>query len=184
MQTGPYTLDEGYVLMVCDILSEADFALFQDVAALEQGMQVWNMSTNEVGSLQTLDPDAMTLWLPGFDPSTLIQGTPGGDPGPIGGPNCVEDAEARFDSCAAAARVAAATCMGRATRDFGICMLFCAAVALVAPLPWVLSLLCAGVCLVMLLAALSDCADDFAADLAVCWATLQQELALCGVRIL
>ncbi|MCL4221296.1 MAG: hypothetical protein KJZ65_07990 [Phycisphaerales bacterium] len=81
MQTGTLTLDDGPIRMVCDILSESEFDLFQDVAALEQGMRVWNMSTNEAGSLETLDPDAMTLWLPGIDPSTLIQGTPGGNPG-------------------------------------------------------------------------------------------------------
>lgn len=49
MQTGSLALDEGSVLMVCDILSESEFGLFQTVGALEQGMQVWNISTNEVG---------------------------------------------------------------------------------------------------------------------------------------
>lgn len=185
MQTGSLTLDEGLVPMVCDILSESEFGLFQTVAALEQGMQVWNMSTNEVGSLEMLDPDAMTLWLPGFDPSTLIQETPGGTPGPIGiAPECVEEANARFDSCAAAARATAATCIARAIRDFGLCMLLCAAIGLVAPLPWIPSLICAAACTVGLLNGLSDSADDLAIALAACWGTLRQELALCGVRIL
>ncbi|MCL4221294.1 MAG: hypothetical protein KJZ65_07980 [Phycisphaerales bacterium] len=185
MQTGTLTLDEGPILMVCDILSESEFATFQNAALLEQGMQVWNMSTNEAGSLETLDPDAMTLWLPGFDPSTLIQGTPGGNPGPIGvGPECVEEAKARFDSCAAAARATAATCIARAIRDFGVCMLVCAGIGLVAPLPWILSLICAAACTIGLLIDMSDCADALAIALAACWGTLQQELALCGVRIL
>lgn len=186
MQTGTYTLDEGYVLMVCDILSESEFALFQDVALLEQGMQVWNMSTNEVGSLETLEPEALTLWLPGLDPSTLIQGTPGGTPGPIGGANCVRAAEQilRIDLDAAQARLA--SCVTDAMVVFTLALAACAlaAVFLVSPFSFLYIIGCVAIAAAVLAGMFRGCANVLMIDMAAAYARYRVALQQCGVLIL
>lgn len=187
MQTGPYTLDEGYVLIVCDILCEAEFALFQDAALLDQGMQVWNVSTNEVGPLDTLDPDALTLWSPGFDPSTFIQATPGGTPGSIGiGLDCIEAADEILQIDLNAAQERLASCVTDAMAAFAVALGLCAlaAVALVNPLSFFINLACVALAAALLAGMLRGCAHDLMIDMAAAYARYRVALQQCGVLIL
>lgn len=186
MQTGPYTLDEGYVLMVCDVLSETEFALFQNVALLEQGMQVWNMTTNEVGSLETLEPQALTLWLPGFDPSTLIQGTPGGTPGGIGvGAECVDLAYANFEIDRDAAAAEAAICIALVMAIWAVGVAACTAGSLLlGPLSPLGFALCLAPFMAEQALGLAACAAIAAVKMHAAWERLRLALLQCGVMIL
>ncbi|KAA0217272.1 MAG: hypothetical protein DYG94_01455 [Leptolyngbya sp. PLA3] len=186
MQTGTLTLDEGYLLLVCDILSESEFATFQSAALLEQGMQVWNMSTSEIGSLETLDPEALTLWLPGFDPSTLIQGTPGGNPGGIGvGADCVNFAYANFQIDKDAAAAEAAICIALVMAIWAVGVAACTAGSLLlGPLSPLGFALCLAPFMAEQALGLAACAAIAAVNMNAAWERLRLALLQCGVMIL
>lgn len=129
----------------------------------------------------------MTLWLPGFDPPTLTQGTPRGAPGGIGvGRECIEAADRvlRIDLDAAEARLA--SCVTDAMIAFAVALGGCALAAafVVSPFSALYVLGCVALAAVLLAGLLRGCANVLMIDMAAAYARHLVALQQCGVRIL
>jgi hypothetical protein len=182
MQTGTYTPDTEYLLLVCDVMSEEDFSLFADATRIAGGVRVLDVGTFTSEPLSSTEMTG-TIWMAENDPATLYRDEPGGQGGGID-LNCIRAAYKAYQIAVDAARAVTAICVAGVVGLFAVCMGALLATAwLLGPIGPIAAGIGAAACLSELSIGLAGCTAIAAIEMNAAAQQLQAALLGCGVII-
>jgi len=182
MLTGTITPDDEFLLLVFDVLTEEEYAVFDPAAQIMSGVQTLDLDTFIIEPLSTSHLSG-AAWASANGPATLLHQDQAGGAGAGVSVTCVNNAYEDYRIAVNNAMDDVARCMARAKRNLAFCLGACAATLLVPVFSLVVTGVCAVGCLSFGNMALMDCTDDYNLALSRAMQTLTLALQRCGVRI-